>query len=142
MIRHFKHYSGQNMTFKTIFRTNKLCLTDKGPVFIFIYNCDRRQLDSGVADSGPGSRTEKKSRSGMNIPDHISESLVKKFWGKKFLNSLMRIRDPGYFDPGSGIEKFRSGTRDKHPRSATLLDSLRKNVHFKNSGFWRQCCLH
>jgi hypothetical protein len=55
----------------------------------------------------------KKSRfgSGMNNPDHISESLATIF-GLKYLNSLMRIRDPGWkiqirdeknSDPGSGI---------------------------------------
>jgi hypothetical protein len=31
----------------------------------------------------------------------------------------MRIRD--FFDPGSGMEKFRSGIRHKHPGSATLM---------------------
>jgi hypothetical protein len=55
--------------------------------------------------------------SGMNIADHISESLETIF-GLKYLNSLMRMRiqDPGIFlplDPGSGMEKFVSGTRDK-----------------------------
>ncbi len=35
--------------------------------------------------------------------------------------------DPGFFltpDPGYGIEKNRSGIRDKHPGSATLLSLL------------------
>jgi hypothetical protein len=41
------------------------------------------------------------SGSGMNNPDHISESL-EKFFGLKYLNSLMRIGDRG-----SGIEKVR-----------------------------------
>jgi hypothetical protein len=39
-------------------------------------------------------------------------------FGLKYLNSLMRIRD--LFDPGSGIKKYGSGFRDKHPGSATL----------------------
>jgi hypothetical protein len=45
---------------------------------------------------GSGIRDGKKSRSGsgMNIPDHISESLETTFFGLKYFNSLMRIRDP------------------------------------------------
>jgi hypothetical protein len=50
----------------------------------------------------------------MNNPDHISEKLEKKFLGLKYLNSLVRIRDPGW-------EKFGSGIRNKHLGSATLL---------------------
>jgi hypothetical protein len=51
------------------------------------------------------------SGSGMNNPDHISESLETIFGLKilKFFDS----------DPGSGMEKFR--IRDKHPGSATSL---------------------
>jgi hypothetical protein len=51
------------------------------------------------------------SGSGMNNPDHISESLQKFFWVKilKFFNA-----DPGW-------KKFESGIRDKNPGSATLL---------------------
>jgi hypothetical protein len=40
------------------------------------------------------------------------------FFGLKYLNSLMRIRDPGWRQFGSGMEK--SQIRDKHPGSATL----------------------
>jgi hypothetical protein len=40
----------------------------------------------------------------MNNPDHISESL-EKFWGFKYLNSLIA-------DPGSGMGKFGCGIRD------------------------------
>ncbi len=52
----------------------------------------------------------------MNIPDHISESLEPIFGLKifKFFDA----------DPGSGIEKFGSGIRDKHPGSATLCKLL------------------
>jgi hypothetical protein len=51
----------------------------------------------------------------MNIPDHISESF----------NSLMRIWDPEFFDPGSGIRDGKIWIRDldKHPGSATPLKS-------------------
>jgi hypothetical protein len=52
----------------------------------------------------------KKSGSGMNNPDHISESLEIIF-GLNYLNSLMRIRDG----------KFGSEIRDKPPGSATLV---------------------
>jgi hypothetical protein len=45
----------------------------------------------------------KKSGSRMNIPDHISESLVTIFWIIKYLNSLMRIRIRDLFDPASRI---------------------------------------
>jgi hypothetical protein len=39
----------------------------------------------------------------MKIPDHISESLETILWVKKYVNSLLRIRDP--FDSVSGMEK-------------------------------------
>jgi hypothetical protein len=38
------------------------------------------------------------SGSGMNDPDHIS-------WRLKYLNSSMRIWDPGWKKLGSGMEK-------------------------------------
>jgi hypothetical protein len=54
----------------------------------------------------------------MNIPDPISERL-ETFFGSKYLNSLMRIRDPGIiFTLDPGREKFGSGIRDKNPGSA------------------------
>jgi hypothetical protein len=66
----------------------------------------------------------KKSRSGsgMNIADHISESLKKDFWLYKVLKFFDADSDLGsrnLFDPGSGMEKIR--IRDKHPGSATLV---------------------
>ncbi len=54
---------------------------------------------------GPGIRDGLKSwsGSGMNNPDHISESLETVFW-LKYLSSLMRIRDGKNTDPpGSAI---------------------------------------
>ncbi len=69
------------------------------------------------------------SRSRMNSPDHISESLKNTFSGLKYLSSLMwirdagmekiRIRDPGWKKVGSGI-----GVRGKHPGSATQIKTL------------------
>jgi hypothetical protein len=55
-------------------------------------------------ESGMGKKSG--SGSGMNNPDHISQSLEIIFFGLKYLNSLMRI-----WDPGSGMEKFGSGIR-------------------------------
>jgi hypothetical protein len=54
------------------------------------------------------------SGSGMNNPNHISESLESIFW----VNIL--DADPGW----NGIEKFGSGIRDKYPGSTTLLTSM------------------
>ncbi len=81
---------------------------------------------SGIRD-GKNQYSDPGSGSGMNNPDPISESLETIFCAQ-ILNSLMRI-----WDPGSGIEKFRSGIRDgknsgpgsgirdKHPGSRTLF---------------------
>jgi hypothetical protein len=55
----------------------------------------------------------KKSGSGMNNPDHISESLETIFWVKILIFF--------YAYPGFGMEKIR--IRDKHPGSATLVSS-------------------
>jgi hypothetical protein len=77
----------------------------------------------------PWIRGEKKSRFGMNFPDHISESLEIIFWVK---NSLLRIRIRYLFDPGSGMEKFGSGMWYKNlgylmsPESALLVESTVK----------------
>jgi hypothetical protein len=76
----------------------------------------------------------------MSNPDHISECLETIFFGLKYLNSLMRIRDRGpgrkefgsgiqdgkNLDPGSEMEKIRS--RDKHPGSATLKRDKDKRI--------------
>jgi hypothetical protein len=61
---------------------------------------------------GSGIREGQKSESGsgMNNPDHISESLETIFWAK-----ILKFFDA---DPGSGMEKIR--IQVKHPRSATL----------------------
>jgi hypothetical protein len=57
----------------------------------------------------------------MNIPDHFSENFLTVFRAKQFLDA---DPDPGsgiIFVPGSGMEKFGFGIREKHPGSATLL---------------------
>ncbi len=53
-------------------------------------------------DPGSGMGKKSGSGSGMNNLDHISESL-ETFFGLKYLNSLMRIRDPWWQRFGSGI---------------------------------------
>jgi hypothetical protein len=53
------------------------------------------------------------SGSGMNNPDHTSESLETIFLVKiRDINSLMQIQDSGWKKFGSGIEKLR--IQDKH----------------------------
>ncbi len=59
--------------------------------------------------SGSGRSKKLGSGSGMNNPDHISQSLETNF--------LVRILQFFDADPGSGMEKI----RDKHPGSATLI---------------------
>ncbi len=55
----------------------------------------------------PGSRMGKKSGSGTGIrdkqPGSYYQELRNNFFGLKYLNSLMRIRDPGWEKFGSGI---------------------------------------
>jgi hypothetical protein len=63
------------------------------------------------------------SRSRMNNPDHISESLETIF-GVKILKFF-------YANPGSEIEKFGSGTMDKCPGSATLHDDVTRVSKFE-----------
>ncbi len=60
--------------------------------------------------------------SGMNIPDHLSESSETVFRVKvlKIFSCGSGTGTQNLFDPGSRMEKFRSGIRDKHPGSATL----------------------
>jgi hypothetical protein len=66
----------------------------------------------------------KKSGSGSGIRDEQPRSyfpeLRNHFFGLKYLNSLMRIRDRKDSNPGSGMEKSRIRDREKHPGSATL----------------------
>jgi hypothetical protein len=75
-------------------------------------------------DPGSGIRDEQPRSYFLELRNH--------FFGLKYLNSLMRIQDPGSgirdgnnSDPGSGIRDGKksdpgSGIRDKHPGSATL----------------------
>ncbi len=87
-----------------------LCgINDNGEEFFIGYNIVPGP--GSAAFLTPGSRMGKNqdpggSGSGMNNPDHISESL------ETVLKFLMRIRDPVW-------KKF--GIRDKHPGSATLV---------------------
>jgi hypothetical protein len=67
---------------------------------------------------------EKKSGSGMNIPDHFSESLEADFGFKihKFFDADL---DPGsgtmsFVNPASEIRDRKNRIRDKHPGSTIL----------------------
>jgi hypothetical protein len=78
----------------------------------------RSRSGTRIRDPDPG------PRSGMNIPDHISESL-EQVLGLKYLSSLMRMRiqiwDPKIFlTLDTGWKKFGSRFRDKLPEYATL----------------------
>jgi hypothetical protein len=53
------------------------------------------------------------SGSGMNNPDHISESLETICWVKMLK----------FFDADPGWKKFGSVIRDKHPGFTTLIDT-------------------
>jgi hypothetical protein len=62
----------------------------------------------------------------MNNPDHIFLKLGNNLFGLKYLNSLMRTRDPRswmkkipIWDPG--WKKVGSRIREKHAGSATLV---------------------
>jgi hypothetical protein len=59
----------------------------------------------------------------INIPIHISESLVRIF-GLKIIKFFVVDLDPGtgaFLTPGSGMEKSGFGILDKHSASATLV---------------------
>jgi hypothetical protein len=82
-------------------------------------------FDHWIRDPYPGFGMGKKSGSGMNIPDYSSESLETDF-RVKILIFFDAGPDPGseiflILDPGSRMQKFESGIRDKHPGSATLI---------------------
>ncbi len=71
----------------------------------------------------------------MNNLDHISECL-KTISGLKYLNSLMRIRNPGFGildgkNFGSGIQDENIQIQDKHPGCATLLRRWLLYIYFK-----------
>jgi hypothetical protein len=65
----------------------------------------------------------------MFIPDHISESLATNFWAKTTKILCCGSGIPVLFNPGSGMEKFRSGIQDKHPGS--YFRELSKNFWVK-----------
>jgi hypothetical protein len=57
----------------------------------------------------------------MNIPDYLSESFEIQFRVKNTYIFLCGSGIRNLFDPESGMKKFGSGIRDKHPGSATLV---------------------
>jgi hypothetical protein len=62
----------------------------------------------------PGMGKKSRSGSGMNNPDHISESLETSFW----------VKTLEFFDADPGWKKFLSGIRDNHSGSATLAPMI------------------
>jgi hypothetical protein len=69
-----------------------------------------------------GERQHSDPGSGMNNPDHIFSSLETiflLFWGLKYFNSLMGIRDPGWRQLGSGI---RDGKKSDPGSGITIPD--------------------
>jgi hypothetical protein len=83
------------------------------PVLILTTSPDSRKKQCCRSGSGafltPGSGMGKKSGFGSGIRDDQPGSffleLGNHFFGLKYLNSLMRIRDPGWKQFGSGMEK-------------------------------------
>ncbi len=61
---------------------------------------------TSVVDPDLGSGIEKKSGSRTNIPDYISAESLKTVFMVKILIFFDRIRDPEFFEPGSGMAKF------------------------------------
>jgi hypothetical protein len=68
----------------------------------------------------PGSGMGKNGIPGTRDEHFFSRGLENIFLGEKYF-PLMRIGIRDFFDPGSGMENFVSGIRNKHPGSATLL---------------------
>ncbi len=103
-----------------LFLHKKLVFDLKNTLIVSVANPDPGSGAFLTPGSGMGRKSA--SRSGMNNPDHIFKSLetiFSFFFGLKYLNSLMPIRDGDSSDPG--WKKVGSGIRDKHPGSATLL---------------------
>ena len=111
---------------------------------------------TSVADPEPGSgigclfdpwiRDGRKSASGsgMNNPDRIFESLETiflLFWGLKYLNSLMRIRnrDPGWRQFGSGI---RDGKKSDPQHWLPQNARIRRNTEHKTLWFPKRTYFH
>jgi hypothetical protein len=80
--------------------------------FPFIYIFSLLRIGSGVPFWPRDQRWVKnKIRIRDEQPGSYFRERIKKFFGLKYLNYFMRIRDG---------KKFGSGIRDKHPRSTTL----------------------
>jgi hypothetical protein len=105
------------------------------PPGIFIPSVADPDPGSGIGcflTPGSGNRHGRKSASGSGIRDEQPGSYFLElrnnffaFFEVEILNSLKRIRDPGWRQFGSGIRDGKKseppGIRDKHPGSATLF---------------------
>ncbi len=79
---------------------------------------------------------ENKSGSGINIPNHISDS--NNFWVEILISLSIQCCGTGFgirclFDPGSGMEKSRFWILDKHTGSGTLH---RKSPFTPSAEYW------
>jgi hypothetical protein len=76
-----------------------------------------QRVSTSVADPDPGSGAL--STPGSEIRDKQPGSYFqepkKQFFGLKYINSLIWIRNPGWKKFGSGMKKVGSGIRDKYP---------------------------
>ncbi len=105
---------GQSPMAQVLKLADFLCL--KKPVLGIRIRCLFDPLD-------PGSGMGKKSRNPRWTSWIIFPRAYKQFFWFYILKFFDADADPGIFltlDPGSGMEKFVSGIRDKHPGSVTL----------------------
>jgi hypothetical protein len=114
------------------------CIRESDPDPFNQNNCigsvaDQDPGSGAFLSPGPGSGIRKTGwksgpESGMNIPDHFSESLETVFRNKifKFFDAdpEQRYGIRNLFDRGFGILDSRSGILYSHPRSATLITGL------------------
>ncbi len=139
-------YKGENLSVKSfqIFfysyetRINSSAFSYSNPSLYTYCHEGKQCCGSGIRDPmpfwplDPGSLMGKKSWSGNEQPGWYFRELKKLFFGLKYLNSLMWIRDGTNSDPGSGMEKVGSGInipvpqhwRKEHLTVALLLHNL------------------
>ncbi len=90
-------------------------MTKSGLYFISTADPDAGSIV--LISHGSGMEKNQDTRSGINLSDHISESLVTRFWLKIlkfFVNTVLRILDPVSFrpwirDPGRKNSYLESG---------------------------------
>jgi hypothetical protein len=85
------------------------------------------------ADQGCGSGSGAFLNPGSGIGDEQPGAYFREHrnqcFGLKYLNYLMRMRNPGWKKFGSWMENVGSGIRDKHPGSNTATNSHCRHSH-------------